>query len=118
MSFAHRHCSYVDQGRYAPMLERWFAAYGRDRVHVEISEEMYADPQATLDRVTERLGIRGTACATPRPTTRSPPGTSTPPTRAELVERLAPAVRATEELLGRDLPWVRPAHDRGARRAG
>ena len=58
MSFFHRHCSYVDQGRYAPMLERWFAAYGRDRVHVEISEEMYADPQATVDRVTDRLGIR------------------------------------------------------------
>ena len=58
VSFAHRHCSYVDQGRYAPMLERWFDAYGRDRVQVEISEEMYADPQATLDRVTDRLGIR------------------------------------------------------------
>ena len=25
VSFFHRHCSYVDQGRYAPMLERWFA---------------------------------------------------------------------------------------------
>ena len=98
VSFAHRHCSYVDQGRYAPMLERWFAAYGRDRVQVEISEEMYADPQATLDRVTDRLGIR-------RHTLRDTTVHNAEP---------AQAVAATEELLGRDLPWSRPAQ----RRAG
>ena len=72
MSFAHRHCSYVDQGRYAPMLERWFDAYGRDQVLVEISEEMYADTAGDVDRVTDRLGIRRHGLrATPSSTTRS-----------------------------------------------
>jgi hypothetical protein len=114
VSFFHRHCSYVDQGRYAPMLERWFAAYGRDRVHVEVSEEMYAAPQATFDRVTDRLGIRRHTLHDPTAHNAEPAHDFDPATRAELVELLAPAVRATEELLGRDLPWSRPAQ----RRAG
>jgi hypothetical protein len=114
VSFAHRHCSYVDQGRYAPMLERWFATYGRDRVHVEISEEMYADPQATLDRVTDHLGIRRHALQDIAVHNAEPARDLDAGTRNDLVELLAPAVLATEELLGRDLPWSRPAQ----RRAG
>ncbi|MGZ4713627.1 MAG: sulfotransferase [Acidimicrobiia bacterium] len=109
VSFGHRHCSYLDQGRYAPMLERWFAAYGRDRVHVEISEEMYADPQATLDRVTHRLGIRRHELRDRSVHNAEPDHDLDPDLRAELVERLDPAVRATEELLGRALPWSRSA---------
>lgn len=114
VSFFHRHCSYVDQGRYAPMLERWFAAYGRDRVHVEISEEMYAAPQATFDRVTDRLGIRRHRLHDTAAHNAEPARDFDAATRAELVELLAPDVRATEVLLGRDLPWSRPAQ----RRAG
>ena len=114
VSFFHRHCSYVDQGRYAPMLERWFAAYGRDRVHVEISEEMYADPQATFDRVTDRLGIRRHRLHDTAVHNAEPARDFDAAMRAELVDRLAPDVRATEELLGRELPWSRPAQ----RRAG
>jgi len=118
VSFAHRHCSYLDQGRYAPMLERWFAAYGRDRVQVEISEEMYADPQAMLDRVTERLGIRHHQLRDTSVHNAEPARDFDPAIRAELAERLAPAVRATEELLGRDLPWARPAGRRPTCRTG
>lgn len=114
VSFAHRHCSYVDQGRYAPMLERWFTAFGRDRVLVEISEEMYADPQATFDRVTDHLGIRPHALRDTSAHNAEPAQELDPATRAELTALLAPAVRATEELLGRELPWSRPAQ----RRAG
>jgi len=114
VSFAHRHCSYVDQGRYAPMLERWFSAYGREQVLVEISEEMYADPQATLDRVTDHLGIRRHRLRDTAAHNAEPARDLDPATRAALTELLAPDVRATEALLGRPLPWSRPAH----RRAG
>jgi hypothetical protein len=109
VSFAHRHCSYVDQGRYAPMLERWYAAFGRERVLVAISEEMYADPQATFDRVTDHLGIRRHALRDTTAHNAEPARDFDPATRAELTALLAPAVRATEELLGRELPWARPA---------
>jgi len=114
VSFFHRHCSYVDQGRYAPMLERWFAAFGRDRVHVEISEEMYAAPQATFDRVTDRLGIRRHRLRDTAAHNAEPARDFDAATRAELVDLLAPDVAATEQLLGRALPWSRPAQ----RRAG
>lgn len=105
VSFAHRHQSYVDQGRYAPMLERWFAAYGRDRVLVEISEDMYADPQATYDRVTDHVGIARHRLADTSAHNAEPARDLDPATRARLAALLAPDVRATEELLGRSLPW-------------
>jgi hypothetical protein len=108
VSFAHRHQSYADQGRYAPMLERWFAAYGRDRVHVEISEEMYADPQATYDRVTDRIGIARHRLADTSAHNAEPDQDLDPTVRAHLTELLAPAVAATETVLGRELPWGRP----------
>ena len=107
VSFAHRHQSYVDQGRYAPMLERWFAAYGRDRVHVEISEEMYADPQATYDRVTDRIGIARHHLADTSAHNAEPARDLDPAVREHLADLLAPAVRATEAVLGRELPWSR-----------
>jgi hypothetical protein len=104
-SVAHRHWSYLDQGRYAPALERWFRAVGRERVLVEISEEMYATPQATFDRVTEHLGLAGHRLSDPGVHNAEPSSDLDPVLRAELVARLAPDIRATETLLGRSLPW-------------
>ncbi len=97
--------SYVDQGRYAPMLERWFDAYGRDRVLVEISEEMYADPQAAVDRVTDRLGLPQPTLDHPEPYNAEPDQGFDPDVRARLTELLAPDIAAVEDLLGRPLPW-------------
>ena len=105
VSFAHRHMSYLDQGRYAPMLKRWFAAFGRDRVHVEISEEMYADPQVTVDRVTERLGLPTRRLDHPEPYNAEPDRGFDPTLRARLTEELAPDIAALETLLGRPVPW-------------
>jgi hypothetical protein len=105
VSFAHRHMSYVDQGRYAPMLTRWFDAFGRDRVIVEISEDMYADPQVTVDRVTSRLGLPARQLRHPEPYNAEPDRGFDPALRARLAEELAPDIRAVEDLLGRSLPW-------------
>lgn len=105
VSVAHRHWSYVDQGRYAPMLARWFAAVGRERVLVEVSEDMYADPQATLDRVVAHLGIAPHRLLDPAVHNAEPSLDLDPDVRADLAALLAPDIRATEELLGRDLPW-------------
>jgi hypothetical protein len=105
LSFVHRHMSYVDQGRYAPMLERWFDAYGRDRVMVEISEEMYADPQAAVDRVTDRLQLPRRTLRHPEPYNAEPDRGFDPAVRARLTELLAPDIAAVEDLLGRRVPW-------------
>lgn len=105
VSFAHRHMSYVDQGRYAPMLERWFDAFGRDRVLVEVSEEMYADPQASVDRVSARLGLPARPLEHPEPYNAEPDEGLDPILRARLAEALEPDIDGVETLLGRPLPW-------------
>jgi hypothetical protein len=105
VSFAHRHASYVDQGRYAPMLTRWFDAFGRDRVLVAPSEEMYAAPQPFVDGVLDRLGLPPRPLAHPEPYNAEPDRGFDPVLRAWLAEQLAPDIAAVEELLGRSLPW-------------
>jgi hypothetical protein len=105
VSFGHRHCSYLDQGRYAPMLSRWFDAFGRDRVLVEVSEEMYEDPQPTVDRVTRRLGMPTQLLHNAEPFNAEPDSGLDPATREHLRRLLDPDIRAVEELLGRVLPW-------------
>lgn len=106
-SMAHRHQTYVAQGCYAPMLERWFAAFGRDRVLVAPSEELYADPQGFCDQVTDRLGLPRHRLASVDPWNAEPSADMDPAIRAELTIRLTPHVLATEALLGRSLPWAR-----------
>jgi hypothetical protein len=105
VSFAHRHASYVDQGRYAPMLTRWFDAFGRDRVLVAPSEEMYAAPQPFADGVFARLGLPPRTLAHPEPYNAEPDRGFDPVLRAWLAEQLAPDIAAVEDLLGRALPW-------------
>lgn len=106
-SFAHRHESYVAQGCYAPMLERWFDAFGRDRVVVGISEEFYAAPQEFMGSLWERLGLPSfelPEVAAHNAETSSPMDTEV---RAQLVRTLRPHIEQVEELLGRSLPWSR-----------
>jgi hypothetical protein len=55
-SLAHRHQSYVAQGRYATPVARWLDAFG-DQVLVLRSEDLYADPQDVYDQVLRHLGL-------------------------------------------------------------
>ncbi|MGB3053691.1 MAG: sulfotransferase [Acidimicrobiales bacterium] len=106
-SIAHRHQTYVAQGCYAPMLERWFGAFGRDRVVVVPSEEMYADPQRFCDGLFDRLGIPGHRLASVEPWNAEPSPGMDAAVRERLTIELTPHVLATEEILGRSLPWAR-----------
>ena len=56
-SEAHEHLSYALWGRYADHLERWFGAFGRERVLVVRSEDMFVDPAAAFRQVTDFIGI-------------------------------------------------------------
>lgn len=106
-SFAHRHQTYVAQGRYAHMLERWFAAYGRDQVLVAAAEDFYADPQAFADQVTDRLHLPRHDLGRPKPFNAEPSADMDGDVRRLLVEELAGDVEAVEHLLGRSMPWDR-----------
>ncbi|WGH78926.1 sulfotransferase domain-containing protein [Jannaschia ovalis] len=85
---------YVDQGRYATHLSRWFDAFPRARIHVLFQEEIRADRAAAARRVTDALGL--------------------PPIADFLDRRANESVRYRNPVLGRTL-W-RLGH--AARRAG
>jgi len=105
VSHAHRHHTYVAQGCYADALARWFAAYGRDAVHVIVCDELFSDPTATMGRLYRDLGLPDHALGDPRVHNDAAGAAMDPATRAWLVERYRDEVRHLEELLGRDLPW-------------
>lgn len=105
ISFAHRHQTYLDQGRYAPMLSRWFDAYGRDRVIVTAAEDFYADPQGFCDLITDRLDLPRHDLGRPEPFNAEPSADMAPATRRHLIQTLAPDMEAVERLLGRTMPW-------------
>lgn len=105
VSFAHRHQTYVAQGCYAPMLERWFDAYGRDRVVVWAAEDFYANPQGLCDEITGRLGLPAHRLSSVDPWNAEPSRGMDAEIRAELTERMRPHITAVEDLLGRQMPW-------------
>lgn len=105
VSFPHRHQSYVDQGRYAPMLHRWFDQFGRNKMIVVTAESFYADPQATVDRVTRRLGLPRHAVADVSPHNDAPSAPMDDDLRAKLRIDLADDIAAVERLLGVETGW-------------
>jgi hypothetical protein len=106
VSFAHRHQTYVAQGTYAPMLERWFAEFPREQVTVLAAEEFYADPQALVDELCRKLSLPTHQLSSVEPFNAEPSAGMDPKVRAELTERMAPGIAAVEELLGRQMPWT------------
>ena len=56
VSFAHRHHSYLDRGRYGPQVARWREAAG-DRLVVLRSEQLFDEPHRTFQRLLEFLEL-------------------------------------------------------------
>ena len=105
VSMAHRHQTYVAQSRYAPMLERWFDAFGPDQVLVTAAEDFYADPQAFCDQITDRVGLPRNDLGSPEPFNSEPSADMDPEVRAKLRASLHEDIEAVEALLGRPMPW-------------
>jgi len=102
--------AYLARGDYAPQLREWFAAIPRERFLVLVSEEFFTDPRGTLREVEAFLGLppwEGPADAHHRHAIGGGASQMRPETRARLRDSFAPRIRATEELLGRELPWGR-----------
>jgi hypothetical protein len=107
VSPAHRHQTYVAQSRYAPMLERWRAAYGPDQLLVRPAEEFYADPQGLCDEISDRLGLPRHDVGPLDPFNSEPSSEMDPGIRSQLQDRLRPDIEAVEALLERPMPWAR-----------
>lgn len=104
-SAAHRHHSYVDQGRYIVGLRRWWEAFGRDAVLVERSEDFYADPQGTFDRICDHVGIIRHPLANPAVFNAQRSSPLDDQVRSRLEADLTPSVRELEDELGRSMDW-------------
>jgi hypothetical protein len=102
---AHDWYTYRERGVYAPQLERWFAAVGRERVLVLVSEDMYRDEQAVMDEMARFLGIDPSPIPRIERHNHRPADPMDPDVEAELREFYRPHNTALAELLGRELPW-------------
>ncbi len=106
VSFAHQHFSYLDQGRYAPGLRRWFDAYGRERVLVIRSEDMYEDPASIYDQTCDFLGLGSHRPAAFDAWNLKPKSALDPTVRARVAAALTDDIAEVNELLDRDMGWA------------
>ena len=53
----HQHNSYMSRGHYIDQLLAWDALYPREQILILTSEELFSDPQAQLDTLTEFLDV-------------------------------------------------------------
>jgi hypothetical protein len=101
----HQLHSYLARGRYAEQLERWFAFYPRERIHVLRFEDFATDPLAGLNDTLAYLGLPGTGSVSleARNTRRYP--AMQPATMERLRRYFEPHNRRLEGLLGRSMGW-------------
>lgn len=88
-SFPHRHFSYFARGCYADQLRRWFDRFPRDRFLVLASETLFSQPEATVRRVLDFLGVTTGDVSLPRRSQRSPRPSPPSAVRAALLHRYA-----------------------------
>jgi hypothetical protein len=103
-SYAHNHHGYLDRGRYAAQLERWFEHFPREQVHVLFSEELFAEPGRVLGELAGFLGLDPGGAALPH--ANAAPGSDLDPgLRARILADLEADDERLAGLLGRSLPW-------------
>lgn len=106
ISFSHEFQTYAHQSRYAESLARWFALFPRDQIHVWASEDYYAAPNETVQGITAFLGLDPQRLPAIEQRLNAAPKTDMDPaTRARLRAYFADDVAATQDLLGRRMPW-------------
>lgn len=104
--YAHRHHSYRHRGQYAEQLERFFAFFPREQVHVVPSEAYYAQPAREYRRLLAFLGL---SPFEPESFTRPkahPSAPMNPATRQRLERHYAPHNQRLARLLGDAPGWA------------
>ena len=100
-----RHASYVTRGRYAEQLERLFAHFPRERVLVLFSDDLFANPQGTLERAFRFLDLQPVPIGDVVPRNAGRYDRRAIPLEDELRDGFQPHDRALEALLGVRPPW-------------
>lgn len=102
----HYQFAYLGRGLYAERLAEWRKHFPKERLLVVCSEDLYAEPAATLGRVFEHLGLPPFAAGAYKAYNQKPYPDLAPETRARLAAFFAPHNQRLYELLGRDLGWA------------
>lgn len=108
VSFAHRHSSYVAQGRYLQGLRRWLETYPEDQVLVLRSEDLFERPAEVCTDVLEHLGLRPQPLVSFERLNSEPSAEMEPAARAQLEAALREDVRLLEAYLDRSMGWSVP----------
>lgn len=102
----------IQRGHYAEQIERLYAFFPREQLHLEMAEDLYADPNSCCNRILRHLGLEPFDLPDPRPRNSSANRASlSPAAEAELRAYYAPHNARLAELLGRDLPWASSTTD-------
>lgn len=101
----HDWYSYRDRGVYAPQVRRWQQTFPAASLLIVRSEDLYADPQATLRQVTDFLGLAPVPLRSAERWNYKPSTGMRPETRQELRSFFRPHNAELYEVLGRDMGW-------------
>jgi hypothetical protein len=104
-SEAHDWYAYRARGVYRPQLENWVSVFPSEQLLVVRSEDLYADVQATFDRVCGFLRIPTVALPTTKAFNAGAGAAIPNGCRSELAEYYAPINADLEQYLGRRLDW-------------
>ena len=103
--YAAEHFAYRRQGEYATALLRWLQHFSREQLLILFSEQLFAQPAATLSSVSAFLGV---PTSPPKQHWRNAAPVSVPlsaDTRTELQRHYKPHNQKLESILGSSLPW-------------
>lgn len=105
VSYAHEHQSYARQSEYASSLEAWYAHYPADHILVLASEDYYREPQASLDRALNFLGLPSHPIASGEVRNAAAGNDLDRAVRAQLSARFAPHNAKLTTITGETFPW-------------
>lgn len=97
--------SYRDRGVYAPQVKRWFDRFPKEQILVVASEDFSRDEQATMNEVSEFLGVPAYQRARYSRHNLSPKIDMDADILADLTEFYAPHNAEVKAFLGRDFDW-------------
>jgi Sulfotransferase domain len=106
--FAFRHHGYLERGHYADQLQLMYGLFPREQILVLQSEQMFADPDGTLDQVWAFLGLEPFVVQRPEARNAGRSHERVDPTNeARLVEYYRPFNERLYEQPGIDFRWAR-----------
>lgn len=96
---------YLPVGAYAHHLQRWLSFFPRSRLHVVISEDLWADPRPEHARILDFLGLRPWRLEVVPGSNAAPGPPLDPSLRRDLEALYAPHNARLADLLRRDPGW-------------